>query len=135
MIDIKFKSKRPVPVTSYQQSNWPVVHQQGSFYKAKKLGITLDEYEDRVKIVAAAAKASRWHVGQLGYPHDKESYDEHGPCRVVAIVTHYDQYGTVEWNDPPYILAVRPEKQPNNVVNCTHGWIVEKPKYELEKVC
>jgi len=128
MIELHFKSKRPVLLV---QPPWPVVY-TGSYHKAKKLGITLAEYNRRVGIVKVASEDCPWKVGDLAYPYDKPSYEEHGSLRVIGIVSHYDNYGDVEWNEHPYILAVRPEKAPNSVVTCTYGWALATPKYEIE---
>ena len=130
MITLKFKSKRIV------QSNWPIVPTGNTpLQKAIKLGISLQEYERRSKLVSEAWVENKWRVGDIGYPFNKANYEEHGSCRVVGIVSNYDQYGSVEWNEAPYILSVRPDNDPNTTVNCTHGWLIASPKYIISGVC
>lgn len=135
MIEQYFPSKRPV-VKPYQSPVW-----DGASYanerKALKLGITLQEYEHRVAVVRKAITGNKWAIGMSGFPHSKEEMEKHGECRVVGIVYHFDQYGTVDWNEEcPYLLAVRPSVGDVNVlVNCSIGWLTSHNPCLNYEVC
>jgi len=138
MIEQYFPSKRVV-VT-------PIIHKYsgGAYYgnnteelKASHRGLSIEEYRKRVVLVATALIGSKWAVGQTGFPHTKEEMENHGPCRVVALVTHYDNYGKIEWNpECPYLLAVRPSKgDVTTIVNCSLGWLVKEDPTLIKETC
>ena len=129
MIEKYFASKRKPKVYQHQPFNQP--QWQGSNFtetaKAHKLGITLDQYRERVILVAKAAQKNKWRIGDVGFPCTQEGAREHGECRVVGIVTHYDNYGNVDWNDPPFIMSVTPVYgDSGGIISCTSGWLVDK---------
>jgi len=130
MIDLFFKSKKEPPV--YPHTPLWKTENYGEQWHAEKAGLSIEEYRSRVKIVAMAYAQCKWKQGDSGYPYSEEAMEEHGQCRVVGVVAHYNQYGNVEWNNPPYILSVRPAKAPNTTVNCTAGWL---QAHEPTKAC
>ena len=127
MIEQYYPSKRKVtPIFKQPEYNKTDSH------KAWIRGLSVDVYRERVTAVAKAFLASKWKVGDEAYPFSIDAAIEHGKCRVMSIVQHFDQYGTVAWNDPPFILTVMPlEGADADVVTCTSGWLVEKDPREL----
>ena len=132
MIEQYFPSKRKVyqpPSVVVGNDNYTNGRWDGSKYteaaRAHTRNLTVEEYRNRVKAVAAAIGKCKWFVGQEGFPYSIEGTKEHGKCRVVAIVSHFDNYGNVEWNDPPYLMAISPINQPDSIVNCSVGYLVE----------
>lgn len=92
---------------------------------ATKLGISVEVYQQRCREVVQASNECVFMVGDTGYPalaKDKK----YGKCMVVGVCRHYDNYGTVDWNDPPFILSVSPLNDKSSVIQCTGGWLVKK---------
>jgi hypothetical protein len=139
MIEQYFPSKRPVPVIPLSINKWvgADTNKYGEAYKAEKRGLSIEEYRNRVTIVAKALMDSKWVIGALGFPHTKEEAEEYGQCRVIGIVTHYDHYGTIDWNpDTPFLLAVRPISTGSvSIVNCSVGWLVAESPLLLKMEC
>ena len=122
-----------------ENPNKPVVHKPQYFpsandlsAKATKMGLTIAEYHRRNHLIAKAAQDCGVHWGMVVRPSSEEDFARLGPCKIIGVVRHIDQYGEVEWNDNPYILSIKPEKEDQSVVNCTHNWVVP---YIEEKGC
>ena len=138
MIEQHYPSKRAKTV--YQHSHNYSSHNASVFgdaAKARDRGITIEEYRDRVRICAQAISKNKWRVGDAGHPYTPAAAKEHGKCVVVSLVTHYDQYGTVEWNDPPFLMSVMHENgDTNSTIQCTVGWLVdENPLIVITNEC
>ena len=136
MIEQHYPSKRKVDQPIYYSQQQYQGRWNGANFteinKAKARDITVEEYRERVIIVAKALAKNKWKVGDIGYPHSVDMANEHGVCRVASIVTHYDHYGNVEWNDPPFLLSViSVDGDTNAAVQCTPGWLVEKDPREV----
>ena len=99
---------------------------------AAKLGITIQEYRARVLAVATESNNCPYQTGDTVYPSIEKELKKYGKCMIVGIVRHYDQYGTLDWNNPPFILSVSPLKDRNTVVNCTVGWVTKHERVENE---
>jgi hypothetical protein len=92
---------------------------------ATKMGLSVEVYQQRCREVVQASNECSFMIGDTGYPvlaKDKK----YGKCMVVGICRHYDNYGTVDWNDPPFILSVSPLNDKASVIQCTGGWLVKK---------
>jgi len=102
--------------------------------KAKKLGLTTEVYQQRMKAVAVASAACLFYIGQKVMPVKKEDREEHGVMTVSCVCRSYDQYGDVEWHDPPFILQLESGLQRGKFVNCTANWAERLPK-EVTNEC
>jgi len=139
MIEQYFPSKRPVHVAPLRINQWDgaTTSPYGEVYKAEKRGLSIEEYRNRVSIVAKALMGSKWVVGALGFPHSAEEAEKYGQCRVIGIVTHYDHYGTIVWDpDTPFLLSVRCLHEGNTgIVTCSVGWLVAENPLLLKMEC
>lgn len=96
------------------------------YRKAVARKIAPSTYRDRCAAVETALK-NTWHtVGDVGYPYSYEEFQKMGKIQVVGVCRHYDNYGDVEWNDPPFLLQVRSMDRPEEITNCTPGFIVKQ---------
>lgn len=89
--------------------------------KATKLGITIAEYWRRKNLVQKERADCSFKLGDKVYPTKLKDFRRHGEMQIVGICNDYDHYGTVDWNDPPFILSVRDNF--GNSVQCTRGWV------------
>ena len=97
------------------------------FTKASKLGLTVSEYMRRCTVVQMESNRCKWQAGDKVYPHSAAEFKKHGVCFVVHVVRNYDDYGTVEWHEPPFIVSVAPAKGGNSTINCTANWVQASP--------
>jgi len=103
------------------------------YRQAAKFKIAPAEYKRRCAIVEKAVKDT-WHcVGDTGYPHSMAEFKKLGKVLIVGVCQHYDNYGDVDWNEPPYILQVKSLEHPNEYTNCTAGWVVKEEPQPKEK--
>ena len=101
--------------------------------KAIKMGITVSEYLRRRGIVQREANACKFQHGDTVYPVMAKDFKKYGKCLVVGVVRDIDDYGEVEWHEPPFILSVRPMGTAN-VINCTANW-VQRTEPEIVNEC
>lgn len=147
MIKERFSSIRPkkqyfpnhTPYNYKEHKDTVVLPPDGNIHtalteeRAQKRGLSVEEYRKRVRIVAEASKACAFQHGDTGFPKFKKDYEKYGKMMVVGVVRHYDDWGTVEWDETaPYILTVSPLKDRNVTVNCTHGWLVKELPHAVE---
>jgi hypothetical protein len=122
-------------------SGKPTTHQiftPHEYRQAALKKIAPSEYRRRSKEVEEAYKSCSLKVGDVGYPHKYSEYQKMGLVRVVAICQNYDAYGEIEWHEPPYIMMVCSVNKPEEVTNCTAGWVVSeepKPKEKVNATC
>lgn len=110
-----------------------VIPTEREISRALVLGLTVQEYRGRCKLVADANMMHSYALGDTVYSSIPKEREKYGPMIVVGICRHYDQYGSIDWNDPPYILCVSPLKDRSTTVNCTVGWVTKKE--EVANVC
>ena len=104
----------PAPAGSYS-SDWD---------KARKLNITLAEYNKRVTIIMNELRFLTVNVGDTVYPSNVDDYKEHGKLIVRAVCRHYDNYGDLVWNEKsPFVLQVSPLANQTSTINCTVAWV------------
>jgi hypothetical protein len=139
MITKFYPSKKPVPVHSPAR-----VYQQAGHYlsntteaqRAAKRGLSVEVYRERVLAVAKAQASIGMFVTDRGFPVKAEDLEAHGECIVVSICRHYDNYGTVQWHEPPFILSVSPMKDRSKVIHCTPNWLTKTSNfYSKSEVC
>jgi hypothetical protein len=139
MIKQFFPSKKPIvkPVVVYSPPPGRISHLTEE-QRAAKRGLSIEIYRHRVVAVAKAQALLQLFVTDQGFPVTPEDYEEYGQCIVVGICRHYDDYGTVAWNDPPFILSVSPIKDRQKIIQCTANWLVKgavSPHKETQEVC
>jgi len=147
MIERYFPSKKPKswpytpPVRVIHQTplalpdNSKPVHVASAFEQARadKMKVSVEVYRQRVGAVAREQTACKHQVGDTVYPSKYCDAVEHGKVMIVGICRHYDDYGTVEWNDPPFIMSVSPMKDRSKIIQCTVGWLTkQEPAFNLE---
>ena len=116
------------PVPKY----WPgSVHQPGyspttETERAQKRGLTVEEYRARVVIVAQAQRECKFQVGDTVWPYTAKEAKKMGKCVVTGVCRHYDDYGTVDWNDPPFLLAVQSLSDRSKTIQCSIDWVVKQ---------
>jgi len=130
MIEKFYPSKKVTPIFE----NKYVGGHATEAYKAHKLGLTIDEYRKRVVAVSMAFRDCTWVVGDVAFPYSMESMEEHGQCRIIGVCPHYDQYGTVEWHEPPFILMVRPVVG-NKTFSCTANFLTKENPLIIKESC
>ena len=121
MIVVSIKStKPPRPVAVYQHPSYAGAEEA----KAKARGITVEEYRARVIQVRKAANECKWQVGMVGIPYYKKDQKTYGQCRILSVCRHYDDYGTVAWNEGvPFIMQVM-SLTTQQAFACSGGWLV-----------
>jgi len=125
MIAQWFISKRPkkavVPYVPQQHTN---LTNTAAWEKAKKLGLSVFEYQKRCDIVQEQLRNLHIHIGDVVYPKDWGDFQRYGKVKLLAICKHYDTYGEAEWNDhTPFLLSVMTMDEEASVLNCSVGWV------------
>ena len=133
MIEKYFPSKRQTqqPWTGWQGSHTnliPMGHQASAFEQARadKMGDTIEVYRQRVSAVLRESNGCRLQIGDTVWPVKYKDFQKHGKCMVTGICRNYDEYGTVDWNDPPFILTVAQLNDREQTIQCTVGWVTNK---------
>ena len=144
MIEEYYASKRPAPapykytppvnLISHKKEtvlSLPHVHNEGAKgapsafeeARARKMGLSIEEYRKRVTIVSREQTGCRFATGDTVWPAMPEDVAKYGKCMVVGICRHYDDFGNVEWKEnTPFLLAVTPLNDRTRVINCTIAW-------------
>ena len=94
--------------------------------RAARKGLSIEEYRSRVVAVAKAQAFTTLKVGDVGMPIKEEDALNIGECVVVGICRHFEDYGTVQWREPPFILSVSPVNDRSKTINCTANWLTTK---------
>lgn len=103
------------------------------YRKAAARKIPPSVYKERCQVVEDALKDC-WHtVGDTGYPYSYAEYKKMGKIQIVGVCRHYDNYGDVDWNNPPFLLQVRSLDRPEEITNCTPGFIVKQEPHPLDR--
>jgi hypothetical protein len=137
MISIFYPSKRVVVVTP-PYINSPKKWSAGSSteeQRAAAKGLSTIEYRERVVAVSKAQGSCFWYNNQILWPSQVKDAEEHGEVIIRGVCRHYDEYGEIEWHDPPFILAVSPVKNPEVVINCTANWVAKICPLISKEVC
>jgi len=126
----------PKQVVVYQQSQQAAPQHQGvvqqSHYtsrewdRAKARGLTITEYRRRVEIVFAQLKGEFISAGDTVYPVQTKAFKQYGKCSIRNVCRHYDDYGDVEWNDPPFLLQIVSLDHPQETINCSVGYVQKR---------
>lgn len=112
------------------------IYSPHEYRQAAKFKIPPSDYRARAQIVKEAFDTCKFKAGDVGYPYSVKEYEKMGQVRVLAVCDSYDNYGSIEWNDPPFILAVASLDSPNGVTNCSANWVVsEAPSKKVSNVC
>ena len=137
MITQFFKSKRSVLVLPppSTQSKWVGNAVLSELERATKRGLSVEEYRHRCGVVARAQIGLKMFVGDTMWPHTYAAAQQHGKVMVRGIVRHFDDYGDVVWNEPPFILAVSPLKEQTRTIHCTGNWVVKDEPVEEGVQC
>lgn len=145
MIEQFFPSKRKVVTyqNRYQNNYVPVVHSgmnvgaPSAFEtaRAEKMGLTVEVYRHRVTEVSRAQAGCPFQIGDTVFPVEQKDLDEYGACLITGICRHYNDYGTVDWHEPPFILSIRSKNDTGTILNTTAGWAMKrKPIFETENL-
>lgn len=76
------------------------------FERASKRNLTVEEYRKRVDVVRKANLLCGFKVQDLVAPAKEQDEAKYGHFRIIGIVKHFDDYGDVDWTDPPMILQL-----------------------------
>ena len=144
MIEQYFAYKRPVaPVQQQHNKYWPVYPvaapaasvQTGikEAERAAKRGLSIEEYRARVVLVMQAQNGCSFQVGDTVWPIQSRESKKMGQCIITGFCRHYDDYGEVDWNDPPFLLSVQSLADKSKSVQCSIGWVTKtRPEHEGE---
>ena len=103
--------------------------------RAEKMGLTVEVYRHRVTEVSRAQSTCQFQVGDTVWPADEADVEKYGLCQVVGVCRHYNDYGTVDWHEPPLILSVQMVSDRTTILNATANWAVKnKPVIILENM-
>jgi hypothetical protein len=129
MIEQYFASRRPVAPTQQQSKYWPVYPlpaptspvQAGlkEAERAAKRGLSIEEYRARVVMVMEHQSNCTFQVGDTVWPVYAKDVKTMGQCR------HYDDYGDLDWNDPPFLLSVQSLANKSKSIQCSTGWVTK----------
>ncbi len=101
--------------------------------RAFKRNLTVEVYRQRVAAVVEESKACTFQTGDHVWPVKPTDVKLYGECIVSAVCRHFDDYGSVAWNDPPFILSLISIADKNKTVQCTRGWATKvKPETIVE---
>lgn len=132
MISNYYPSNRTSPFTVYQPSQVTSNYSPTEMARAKARNLDVIEYRRRVALVANEIRDVFLAVGDTVYPVQSGPAKKYGKCVIHGIVKHYDDYGDVEWNEPPFLLNVVSLDKPNETINCSVGYVTKR---EPENVC
>ena len=141
MIEEYYPSIRPIVKTVYQRpvmalQHTPAVASQPSAFEmanASKRNLTIEVYRQRCAMVAKAQSECKFSVGDTAWPVNEPDVETYGLCQVVGICRHYNDYGTVDWHEPPFILSVQQVGDRTTILNTTANWLVKKkPEFITE---
>mgnify|MGYP001470795469 CR=1 FL=1 len=122
MIEEFFPSPRKKTVYQYNPpatvSNIPT-----EFERASKRKLTVEEYRNRVAIVNRANLMCGFKQGDLVSPAREQDEAKYGHFRIVGIVKHFDDYGDVDWSDPPMILQLEPMDGKGEAMTASVPWV------------
>jgi len=142
MISLFFQSKHKkvyqLPHYSTQQGKWVGNTSVGltEAQRAAKFGLDLPEYRRRVVAVAKEQAFSTVTAHDVMWPRKLEDALKWGKVRINGVTRHFDDYGTVEWHEPPFILSVSPINDLNTTFACTVAWVSrECPIIENQQEC
>ena len=131
MIEQYFASKRVIakPIHAPQKS-YPITHHTGAYTpfettRAEKMGLTVEVYRHRVTEVSRAQSQCKFQVGDTVWPASEADVQKYGLCQVIGVCRHYNDYGTVDWNEPPFILSVQSVADRTEILNATANWVVK----------
>lgn len=96
--------------------------------RAERRNLTVEEYRKRVDIVNKEAAKCHFKLSDVVVPANPKDEAKYGKMFITGITRHFDDYGTVDWTDPPMILAVRSLKDSTINMTCAVNWL--KPARE-----
>jgi len=121
--------KKHTPTVSHMHP----VYTPDEYRKAAARKISPSVYRERCKAVEEAMKDC-WHtVGDTGYPYSYAEFKKMGKIQIVGVCRHYDNYGDLDWNNPPFLLQVRSLERPEEITNCTPGFIVKTEPLPIDR--
>ena len=104
--------------------------------RAKKAGLSIEEYRRRCSAVRNASNACSFQTGDTVFPVKEEDYLKYGQCQITSIVRHFDDYGDIEWNEAPLIVSLKSRKLPEETLVTSVGWIRKRQmQYENQVEC
>lgn len=122
----------------YQQASNAVTAGQVSYFngaelaRAKARNLDVVEYRKRVAIVANELRGCHYNIGDTVFPVQAGAAKKYGKCIITGLIKHYDDYGDVDWNDPPFLVYAKSLENPEETLSCSVGYLVKK---EAESVC
>ena len=150
MIEQYFESKRtPVPKYGYkppvlalpgvtvEEYGRKVISAPSAFEtaRAEKMGLEVEVYRHRVTEVSRAQTDCKFSVGDTVWPVNEADVIQYGMCQVIGVCRHYNDYGTVDWHEPPFILSIQSMRDRTEMLNTTANWVQKvKPVFETENV-
>jgi hypothetical protein len=140
MIEQYFATKRVIAKPIHPpQKNYAVTHHTGApspfeTTRAEKMGLTVEVYRHRVTEVSRAQSDCKFQVGDTVWPADAKDLATYGLCQVIGVCRHYNDYGTVDWNEPPLILSIQSVRDRTEILNTTTNWVVKCKPVILESM-
>lgn len=93
------------------------------FERASKRNLTVEEYRSRVAIVNRANLLCGFKVGDEVVPKNENDEAKYGRFIITGIVKHFDDYGDVDWTDPPMILQLEPVNKTIDAMTASIPWV------------
>ena len=67
------------------------------------------------------------------WPASESDMLQYGLCQVTGVCRHYNDYGTVDWHEPPFILSVQSVADRSEMLNTTANWVVKAKPIIIEE--
>lgn len=120
--------QQPTNVAAGQVSYFPTAE----LARAKARNLDVIEYRRRVALVANELRDCHYQLGDTVFPAQAGPAKKYGKCIIKGIIKHYDDYGDIEWNEPPFLVYAQSLEHKDETISCSVGYLTKK---EIESVC
>jgi len=140
MIEQYFATKRVIAKPIHPpQKHYALTHHVGAptpfeTTRAEKMGLTVEVYRHRCTEVSRAQSQCTFQVGDTVWPASEDEMQKYGLCQVIGVCRHYNDYGTVDWNEPPLILSIQSVADRTEILNTTTNWVVKYKPVIIENM-
>lgn len=114
-----------------------IPEQKADTYGAQRLGLDLVEYRTRQVIIAQNCRELAtlgWKVGDTLYPKDHTQWVQYGAVILTGIARTPSEYGHTVWDAlAPRIIRARLVDKPNSFIDCSVGFLTDKPPVKQEQ--
>jgi len=102
--------------------------------RAAKKGLSIEDYRARVAVVMKEQSGSYLQVGDTVWPIYAKDVKKMGQCIITGFCRHFDDYGEVDWNDPPFLLSVQSLADKSKSIQCSVGWVTKTRPLNIEEI-